>query len=136
LDILVWLRSLGLERYEALFRDHEIDAEVLPELSDADLAGLGIPLGSRKKLLKAIAALGRDVPSPALAAAAAAVKREAERRQLTVMFCDLVGSTALSQRLDPEDLRDIILTFRTACADCTRRFEGYIARYVGDGLLI
>jgi hypothetical protein len=79
-----------------------------PELSDADLAGLGIPLGPRKKLLKAIAALGSDVPAPMLARAPTAVKREAERRQLTVMFCDLVGSTALSARLDPEDLREVI----------------------------
>jgi predicted ATPase/class 3 adenylate cyclase len=136
LDILVWLRSLGLERYEALFRDHEIDAEVLPELSDADLAGLGIPLGSRKKLLKAIAALGRDVPSPALAAAAAAVKREAERRQLTVMFCDLVGSTALASQLDPEDLRDVIGAYHRCIADTVGRYDGFVAKYMGDGVLI
>src|SRR5690242_5541835 len=84
--------------------------------------------------------LSGSPPQPVIqwpsAKAPVAEAADSERRQLTVVFCDLVGSTALSQRLDPEDLRDIILTFRTACADCTRRFEGYIARYVGDGLLI
>ena len=105
MDIAAWLRGLGLERYEPAFRENEIDAEVLPELTEAHLERLGLPLGPRLKLLKAIAALREAaLPSPALEpppeapAPAAAPPDEAERRQLTVMFCDLVGSTALSAR--------------------------------------
>ena len=91
MDVMAWLRDLGLDRYETTFRDNEIDWEVLPELSEADLEKLGLPVGPRKKLLKAIAALSaeRSSASPATGA-------EAERRQLTVLFCDLVGSTELS----------------------------------------
>jgi class 3 adenylate cyclase len=136
LDVLIWLKNLGLERYAALFRDHEIDAEVLPDLSDADLAGLGIPLGPRKKILKAIAALGSDVSAPTQADIPPAVKREAERRQLTVMFCDLVGSTALSARLDPEDLREVIGAYHRCIADTVGRYEGFVAKYMGDGVLV
>jgi hypothetical protein len=108
MDIGAWLRGLGLEWYEPAFRENEIDAEVLAELTEAHLERLGLPLGPRLKLLKAIAALRDDaLPTPAAEppAAATAPPSEAERRQLTVMFCDLVGSTALSARLDPEDLR-------------------------------
>jgi class 3 adenylate cyclase len=106
MDIEGWLQGLGLERYAPAFRENEIDAEVLPELTETDLATLGLPLGPRRKLLKAIAGLRQGaLPSPAPVSATA---REAERRQLTVMFCDLVGSTALSARLDPEDLRAVI----------------------------
>ena len=115
MDIAAWLRGLGLEEYEPAFRDNRVDAEVLPDLTEAHLASLGLPLGPRLKLLKAIAALREAaLPSPALEpppeapAPAAAPPDEAERRQLTVMFCDLVGSTALSTRLDPEDMREII----------------------------
>ena len=96
MDVMAWLRDLGLDRYETAFRDNEIDWEVLPELSEADLEKLGLPLGPRKKLLKAIAALRAERSSASPAAGA-----EAERRQLTVLFCDLVGSTELSGRLDP-----------------------------------
>ena len=111
MDIAAWLRGLGLEAYEATIRDSEIDAEVLPELTEAHLAALGLPLGPRLKLLKAIAALPEGaLPSRALErhTAAPAAVPQAERRQLTVMFCDLVGSTALSARLDPEELREVI----------------------------
>ena len=107
-DIAAWLRELGLDRYEAAFRDNAIDAEVLPDLTDADLQKLGVLLGHRKKLLKAIAALRAGASAPAsLPEAAVEVPpeprraAEAERRQLTVLFCDLVGSTELSARLDP-----------------------------------
>src|SRR6516162_8985943 len=110
MDVAAWLRSLGLERYEPTFRENEVDADLVPELTEADLVTLGLPFGPRKKLLKAIAVL-RDgaVPSSAeVSAPATAPSSGAERRQLTVMFCDLVGSTALSARLDPEDMREII----------------------------
>src|ERR1700751_4917590 len=113
MDITAWLRSLGLERDEPAFRENEIDLDVLPDLTEADLVTLGLPLGPRRKLLKAIAGLREDAP-PTLSAneipevPPAARLSDAERRQLTVMFCDLVGSTALSARLDPEDLRAVI----------------------------
>src|SRR5262244_2869705 len=101
IDIADWLRGLGLQRYEAAFRDNEIDWEALPKLRAEDLKDLGVVLGGhRRKLLEAIAAL-RDQPETAGERASA--MPAAERRQLTVMFCDLVGSTALSARLDPED---------------------------------
>ena len=109
MDVMAWLRDLGLDRYETTFRDNEIDWEVLPELSEADLEKLGLPLGPRKKLLKAIAALSAERSSASPAAGA-----EAERRQLTVMFCDLVGSTALSGRLDPEDLSEVMRAYQGA----------------------
>ena len=109
-----WLDGIGLGRYAKLFAEHEIDGEVLPELTDEDLETLGIPLGPRKKLLKAIASLPEKGETAEIAAERSAP--EAERRQLTVMFCDLVGSTALSERLDPEDLREVIRTFQECCA--------------------
>src|SRR6476469_6505230 len=108
MDVASWLRSLGLEQYEATFRDNAIDDSVLPDLTDQDLEKLGVLLGHRRKLLRAIADLEPAENAPAGAAPTApAVPRPlatAERRQLTVMFCDLVGSTALSARLDPEDM--------------------------------
>ena len=108
MDVAAWLRGLGLERYEPTFRENEIDWDVLPELTESDLEKLGLPLGPRKKLLKAIAALSTEATAVALEAVPSpgTATREAERRQLTVLFCDLVGSTELSARLDPEDLRD------------------------------
>jgi class 3 adenylate cyclase len=127
-DIAAWLCGLGLERYVQTFRDHEIDAEVLCDLTEGDLEKLAIPLGPRKKLLRAIAALTSAAPEPVVAG-------EPERRQLTVMFCDLVGSTELSARLDPEDLRDLIRGYQDACTGMIVHYEGYIARFVGDGLL-
>src|SRR5437868_7255655 len=106
MDVGDWLRDLGLEQYGQLFRASEIDAEVLPELTEIDLEKLGVPLGHRKRLIKAIAGLSAAektaVPQPASAETKPA--EFAERRRLTVMFCDLVGSTALSARLDPEDI--------------------------------
>src|SRR5689334_20067604 len=107
MDLGGWLRSLGLERYEAAFRENAIDDTVLPTLTSEDLKDLGVSLvGHRRRLLDAIVALGTD-PAVALATSRDASKpSEAERRQLTVMFCDLVGSTALATRLDPEDLRE------------------------------
>ena len=129
-----WLEQLGLGRYTRAFVENDIDESILPELTNADLKELGVKsLGHRKILLKAIAALGSGtlpVPTPAPSSA------EAEHRQLTVMFCDLVGSTELTQRIDPEDLRDINLAYQDACKEAVDRFEGYIARFLGDGILV
>ena len=137
MDITAWLRGLGLERYAGAFADHAIDAEVLPELTEADLEKLGVLLGHRKKLLKAIEALGRGgVPSTPVAQSLAPVaRREAERRHLTVLFCDLAGSTALSGQLDPEAMRDVITRYQNAVAGEILRFEGHVAKFMGDGVL-
>src|SRR6516165_376481 len=109
MDVAEWLRTLGLEQYEPLFRRNAIDDEILPELTDAELEKLGVPMGHRKRLVRAIAALSTAAPVRASPPTAARQPdASAERRQLTVMFCDLVGSTALSARLDPEDLRAVI----------------------------
>ena len=110
--------SLGLDQYEATFRANEIDADVLPELTEIDLEKLGVPLGHRKRLLKAIAGLAAPEKLPP-ASAPAPVRPDtdtAERRQVTVMFCDLVGSTALSARMDPEDLREVISAYQKCVA--------------------
>src|SRR6516162_718170 len=107
MDISAWLSGLGLERYEQVFRENRIEADVLPRLTVEDLKDLGVTLvGDRRRLLDAIAALGAEVPAATVTATPE--RAEAERRQLTVVFCDLVGSTPLSARLDPEDLRGII----------------------------
>ena len=136
MDVAVWLRGLGLQRYEALFRENDIDAEVLSDLTDGDLEKIGVSLGHRKRLLKAVAALGGPaaVP-PAAAAPIPPVADAAERRQLTVMFCDLVGSTALSARLDPEDMRQIIRAYQDACSGVVARYDGFVAKFFGDGIL-
>ena len=140
MEIGAWLHSLGLDRYKASFLDHDIDAEVLPELTADDLIGLGVTsIGHRRKLLAAIAEL-RAVRGASQAATGEAAGRravpDAERRQLTVMFCDIVGSTALSEQLDPEDLREIIGAYHRAIAQTIAPFEGFVAKYMGDGALI
>jgi class 3 adenylate cyclase len=139
-NVADWLRRLGLEQYAAEFAANHIDAEILPELTADDLVGLGVTsIGHRRKLLAAIAALPAEAPQSAVKtapAAAAAISAEAERRQLTVMFCDLVGSTALSARFDPEDLREVIGAYHRCVADTVARFAGFIAKYMGDGVLI
>ncbi len=138
-----WLQELGLGQHAAAFRDNDIDSEVLPELSDADLKDLGLSLGHRRKLLKAIAALygraGGDAARPAAAAAHHGDGGEAlpaQRRQLTVLFCDLVGSTALSVRFDPEELSDIIAAYQACCREIIETYGGYLARYLGDGIMV
>jgi class 3 adenylate cyclase/tetratricopeptide (TPR) repeat protein len=137
LDVAAWLRGLGLERYEDAFRANEIDWEVLPELNEGDLEKLGLPLGPRKKLLRAIAALA--TPSPPVVEPAAfkatPAPSPAERRQLTVLFCDLVGSTELSGRHDPEDLRELLSRYHDAMTAVVQRYGGYVANYLGDGIL-
>lgn len=130
-----WLEKLGLSNYADMFAEHKIGLDILPDLSEADLKDLGIPLGDRKRLLKAAAqaVLPETSSEPERAPA---VPPEAERRQLTVMFCDLAGSTALSDRLDPEDLREVLRAYQQTCAEVIARYEGYIAKYIGDGLLV
>jgi predicted ATPase/class 3 adenylate cyclase len=134
MDVGEWLRALGLGQYESAFRKNEIDADILPELTDSDLEKLGVPLGHRKRLLKAIAGLGGAASAPQPAAPGPAAET-AERRQLTVMFVDLVGSTALSGRLDPEDLRSVIGAYHRCCTDVIERHGGLVAKYLGDGAL-
>src|SRR6202011_3727418 len=135
MDIAAWLRGLGLEQYAPAFRDNDVDGEVLPELTADDLISIGVTsVGHRRKLLAAIAALGNEPPTGA--AATAPARADAERRQLTVMFCDLVGSTALAARLDPEDLREVIAAYHRAVTQIVAGFDGFVAKYMGDGVLV
>ena len=128
-----WLEKLGLGQYVSSFTENDIDAQLLTQLTDPDLKEIGIKsLGHRKKILAAIEALDKQEPDTA---APLTPRGEAERRQLTVMFCDLAGSTELSQRLDPEDLREINRAYQDTCKTAIERYEGYIARYMGDGVL-
>jgi class 3 adenylate cyclase/predicted ATPase len=139
MDIAAWLQGLGLERYVPAFRDNDIDAEVLLKLTAEDLISIGVTsVGHRRKLLEAIASLGVAVPAAVVTAPApgAPAQIDAERRQLTVMFCDLVGSTALSTRHDPEDLRELIADYHRAVSNTVGRFDGFVAKYMGDGVLI
>jgi class 3 adenylate cyclase len=145
MDVAEWLRTLGLERYEATFRENDVDAKLLPDLTADDLTNLGVlSVGHRRTLLKAIAVLHlestpaqeplRSLSNPTEPLDPS--ETTAERRPLSVMFCDLIGSTALSARLDPEDLREVIRAYQACVATTIRQFEGFIARYVGDGVLI
>src|SRR5580704_7877221 len=145
MDVVVWLRSLGLEEYEAAFRDNKVNERVLPSLTAEDLKELGVSaLGHRRILLDAIAALRADAggkaPSVDVAttssAPSASPEDRAERRQVTVMFSDLVGSTALSARMDPEDLRELISAYQKCVAGTVQRFGGFVAKYMGDGVLV
>jgi class 3 adenylate cyclase/predicted ATPase len=142
MDIGGWLRSLGLEQYEAVFRDNAISETVLPSVTAEDLKDLGIGLvGHRRMLLDAIAALRVDTDaktvSPAAAAAVNPSRQDtAERRQVTVMFSDLVGSTALAASMDPEDLREVISVYQKCVAETVRRHGGFLAKYLGDGALV
>ena len=145
MDLTRWLEDLGLEQYQHAFREGDVDAAVLPELTADDLTALGVTsIGHRRKLLAAIAAL-RPAPQSALettAAGATTLARPptavvgAERRQITVMFCDLVGSTALSLQLDPEDLREVIGAYHSCVAQTIGRYDGFVAKYMGDGVLV
>jgi class 3 adenylate cyclase len=139
-DVGGWLRGLGLGQYEATFRENEIDQSVLPSLTAEDLKELGIgALGHRRKLLDAIALLRAEPaakPTSAEAPSAVPPQDTAERRQVTVMFSDLVGSTALSARMDPEDLREVISAYQKCVAETVRRFGGFVAKYMGDGVLV
>ncbi|MBR1268849.1 AAA family ATPase [Bradyrhizobium sp. AUGA SZCCT0222] len=129
-QIADWLEKLGLGQYALRFAENGIDLGVLPELTDQDYDRLGVLLGHRRKMLRAIAELNQ-----AELIAEPVIRRDAERRHLTVMFCDLVGSTALSARLDPEDMWEVIRAYRAACARVIATYDGIIARFVGDGIL-
>ena len=144
--VSAWLESLGLEVYREAFQQNAITWDVLSELNDDDLVSLGVLLGHRKKLLRAIAQLSQSgegesaMPSPSPTGQEIkpfpSDRDRAERRQLTIMFCDLVGSTALAGQLDPEDLQTAIRRFLDTCSQAISRFNGYIAKYMGDGLLV
>lgn len=144
MDIGHFLRKLGLERYEAAFRENKVDSEILPKLTAEDLKDLGIALvGDRRRLLDAIASLHAGTQTPTTETPHIAEPRigrgspiaEAERRQLTVMFVDLVGSTELSRRLDPEVMREVIRTYQNAVTSEIGRFDGHVAKFMGDGVL-
>ncbi|MEP4197881.1 MAG: adenylate/guanylate cyclase domain-containing protein [Aliishimia sp.] len=140
MEIAAWLSGLGLERYGDTFRDNEIDMDVLGELTEADFADLGVPLGDRKRLMRGIRALD-EAPTPAPSPPAAPIveppkdEAEAERRHLTVMFVDLVDSTRIAGDLDPEEMRDLIRAYQNVVAGEVSRFDGYVAKFMGDGVL-
>jgi class 3 adenylate cyclase len=135
--ITEWLASLGLSEYAQRFAENDIDVTVLRHLTDQDLKEIGVSLGHRRKILAALAEVGGAVPAnaPQRDETAAALQDPGERRQLTVMFCDLVGSTALSTRVDPEDLREVIRAYHRYCAKVIALHGGFVARYMGDGIL-
>ena len=152
-DVGAWLDGLGLGRYAEAFAESDIGFDILADLTEADLVQLGVSLGDRRRLVRAIAALTRATPAepppspqpaataevppaPAPAPEPARASHDAERRQLTVMFCDMVGSTALSARLDPEDLHEVLRRYQESCAEVVARYEGHIGHYVGDGVLV
>jgi class 3 adenylate cyclase/predicted ATPase len=133
-QIADWLEKLGMPEYAERFNENGIDVSVLPHLTDQDLKDLGVLLGHRRKMLAAIGKLAggaAESPEPE-----PRVQDTGERRQVTVMFSDLVGSTALSARLDPEDLREIIAAYQLCVAETVRRFDGFVAKYLGDGVLV
>jgi class 3 adenylate cyclase len=140
--ITQWLAQLGLPQYAEIFERNAVDLELLCELTDEDLEKVGVhALGHRKKLLKAIAELkgnGAPVASPIQQSPSPqeSISSQAERRQLTVLFCDLVGSTALAQKLDPEDLRDLMQAYQRACRRVIEKYDGHVAQYLGDGLTV
>ncbi len=136
-EITTWLDGIGLAQYATVFAENAIDLDVLSDVSEADLERLGVALGHRKRMLRAIASL----PGARPAAGASGTGRapplsEPERRQLTVLFCDLVGSTALAVKLDPEDLREVVRGYQSSCAAVVTQMGGHVARFMGDGLLV
>jgi class 3 adenylate cyclase/tetratricopeptide (TPR) repeat protein len=137
MDVGVWLRSLGLGRYEVAFSDNSIDADVLADLSDSDLAQLGVNLGHRKRLLKAIAGLGATGPAakPTSPAPLPLSTDTAERRPITVMFCDLVGSTSLAAKLDAEDWRNLVNAYLDEASKAVTALGGHVLKRLGDGVM-
>jgi class 3 adenylate cyclase len=127
-----WLAGIGLEQYAAAFEGNDIDLNVLPELSEGDLHQLGVSLGHRKRILAALRSLGnvpaasRSLKEAPSANVVESLTAEGERRQVTVLFCDLVGSTALSNTLDPEEYRRLLSRYHEACIACVQRFEGFV----------
>ena len=143
MDVAQWLNGIGLGQYGALFREHEIDAEVLPDLTEADLEKIGVPLGHRKRLMRAIAGLSPDIalPSAAIPALARSSPPQptpgaaAERRPITVMFCDLVGSTSLASKLDAEDWRNLVGSYLDEASAAVTGLGGHVLKKLGDGLM-
>jgi class 3 adenylate cyclase len=143
-SIADWLKTIDLEQYAALFAENEVDFRTLQILTDQDLQELDLPFGPRKRLLNAMAEfkrceaaaldVARNEAAPGLHAGAA-VTAVGERRQLTVLFCDMVGFTELASRLDPEDLQIIVSRYEDACAVCVTRYEGYVFQRLGDGIV-
>ncbi len=132
-QIADWLEELGMSEYAERFAENDIDTSVLGHLTDQDLKDLGVSLGHRRKILAAIAGYRAIALSPP---SNPKQQETAERRQVTVMFSDLVGSTALSARMDPEDLRDVISAYQKCVAEIVNRFDGFVAKYMGDGVLV
>jgi SAM domain (Sterile alpha motif)/Adenylate and Guanylate cyclase catalytic domain len=131
-----WLEILGMSEYTECFAENDVDLSVLPHLTDHDLKELGVSLGHRRKMLAAIAGRADTVETPLRPSTETKPPdTTAERRQVTVMFCDLVGSTALSARMDPEDLREVIAVYQRCVAQTVQRFGGFVAKYMGDGVL-
>jgi len=148
MDVGEWLKGIGLGRYETVFRENAIDMDVLADLTDGELGHIGVPLGDRKRLLKAIASLSKIEPSskegapPAEASLSAtrsplslAASRDAERRPITVMFCDLVGSTALAAALDVEDWCNLLIAYLDAASEAVTQMGGRVTQKLGDGLM-
>ena len=137
-QIADWLENLGMSEYAERFAENGINAAALPHLTDQDLKDIGVLLGHRRIMLAAISKLAGAAPATPEPTARAEPKPQdsAERRQVTVMFSDLVGSTALSARMDPEDLREVISAYQKCVAETVRRFDGFVAKYMGDGVLI
>jgi class 3 adenylate cyclase len=138
-DIKQWLEGLSLGRYAQSFAENHIDFDVLPDLTEADLERLGLSLGDQKRLLRARVGAKYSAPpsTPApVAPTSPTAETRVEKRQVTVMFCDLIGSTALAARMDPEDLRELISAYHKCVAETVRRFGGFVAQYLGDGVLV
>ena len=134
-DVEVWLARLGLGKYASTFAAQEVDLDTLRRLSEDDLRELGLPLGARRKILQAAAIPETGVPTPAPPASDSGAADGPERRQITVMFADIVGSTSLAERIDIEDLRALLLAYQQACASAIERHGGYVAQYLGDGVM-
>ena len=143
MDVAVWLRGLGLEQYETLFRENDIDAQVLSDLTDGDLEKIGVSLGHRKRFMRAIAALSAGGTPPSAARPASAQPSpspptsgaEAERRPITVMFCDLVGSTSLAAKLEAEDWRNLVNAYLDEASAAVTGLGGHVLKKLGDGLM-
>ena len=133
-EIAHWLEGLGLGQYAQAFAENDIELKNLPRLTEDDLKELGLSIGHRRTDQEGIEASSADGPLTASTAEAPAQSGEAERRQLTVMFCDLVGSTALSAKLDPEDMREVLRAYQNACAGAVTHYDGFVAKYLGDGV--
>jgi len=141
MSLAAWLKQQGLERLEPLLRQAGIDLDIISDLADSDLRAVGLSLGDRKRLLKAISAsppvlIAKEFERAGIHSEVDVPAATAERRQLTVMFCDLVGSTLLSARLDPEDMRQVIAAYHHAIAEAVAPYEGYIAQFLGDGVMV